>query len=124
MASAVETRRDRVVLVVGLGLDNASENLLSTVRRLTSGANEAELHVVHVATQGTLDERVRSHRIDERTREQVSLCEVNRLCQSFGPGTRAHIVLHAPAGQPVEELQRLAHEVSADAIVVEERGTS
>ena len=112
------------MLVVGLGLDNASEKLLSTVRRLTSGADEAELHVVHVAPQRMLDERVRLGTIDERTHEQVALCELERLCQSFVPGTRAHIVLHTPAGQPVEELQRLAQEVRADAIVVEERGLS
>ena len=85
------------MLVVGLGLDNASEKLLSTVRRLTSGADEAELHVVHVAPQRMLDERVRLGTIDERTHEQVALCELERLCQSFVPGTRAHIVLHTPA---------------------------
>jgi nucleotide-binding universal stress UspA family protein len=123
-SAATELRKDRIVLVVGLGLDNASETLLDKVRKLTCRADEAELHVVHVAAPGELGERARWCGVDDRTSEQVNLCEINRLCQSFVPGTRGHIVVHTPAGRPVEELQRLAREVQADAIVVDEREAS
>ena len=123
MASAViQPRENRIVLVVGLDADDPSDHLLGTVRELTRGSDEAELHVVHVVPRETLCGSTRLSGIAHRTPVQIARCEVERLCQAFVTGTSGHIVVHTPAGQPVEQLSRLAGQLGADAIVVEELG--
>jgi nucleotide-binding universal stress UspA family protein len=111
------------VLVVGLDLDDTSEHLLGTVRELTFGMEEAELHVVHVVPAETFQERmgepVMAQGLAERRRTELAQWELERLCRAVIPGTAVHIVVHTPAGRPVTELTRVARAVGADAIVVE-----
>jgi nucleotide-binding universal stress UspA family protein len=116
-------RRSRIVLVVGLDLGDTSQHLLGTVRELTHGSDEAELHLVHVVPPETFSERltepVTAQGIAERARVQIAHWEIERLCKSLMTGAVAHIVVHTPVGQPVEQLRRLAGQLGADAIVVE-----
>jgi hypothetical protein len=122
MTSAVtQLRENRIVLVVGLDFDDPSEHLLGTVRELTRGSDEAELHVVHVVPRGSPGASAGTSAIVERTPFQIR-CEVERLCQAFVAGTSGHVVVHASARRSVEELERLAGKLGADAIVVEELG--
>jgi nucleotide-binding universal stress UspA family protein len=122
-ATATPSTRNRIVLVVGVDLDDTSKHLLSTVKELTRGSDEAEVHVVHVVAPETFSERLaepmKSPGVAERTRAQIAKWEIEQLCRDVVTGATAHVVVHTPAGRPVEELMRLAVEVGADAIVVE-----
>jgi nucleotide-binding universal stress UspA family protein len=121
--AATEPSRNRIVLVVGLDLGETSRHLLGTVRELTRGSEEAELHVVHVVAPETLQERlgepVTSRGIAEQRRAQIAHWELERMCHDVVAGAVAQTVVHTPSGEPVKELTRLAIEVGADAIVVE-----
>jgi nucleotide-binding universal stress UspA family protein len=121
-STATQPTRNRIVLVVGIDLNDTTEHLLSTVKELLRGSDEAELHVVHVVPPETFNERlvepVKSPGVAERTRAQIAQWEVERLCSTVVAGA-PHVIVHTPAGRPVEELTRLATEVGADAIVVE-----
>ena len=79
---ATRPRRNRIVLVVGLDLADTSEHLLGTVRELTHGSSEAELHVVHVVPPETFQERlgepVMSQGLAERRRTEVAQWELER----------------------------------------------
>jgi nucleotide-binding universal stress UspA family protein len=120
---ATQAERNRIVLVVGLDLADTSEHLLGTVRELTFGMAEAELHVVHVVPPETFQERMgeplTSPGLAEHRRTQVAQWELERLCRAVVAGATVHVVVHTPAGRPVTELARVAREVGADAIVVE-----
>jgi nucleotide-binding universal stress UspA family protein len=122
-AAVSQGTRNRIVLVVGLDLDDTSEHLLRSVRALTRGVDEAELHIVHVVPPETVNERLTEPMASpwsgERGRARIAQWEIERLCQVVDTGTVAHLFVHTPAGRPVPELTRLAREVGADAIVVE-----
>ena len=120
-SAAIQSRESRIVLVVGLDIDEPSDHLLGTVRELTRGSDEAELHVVHVVPRELLGGSTRVSGVVERTPLQAARCEVERLCGAFVAGTSGHIVMHTPAKQPVEQLARLAGQLGADGIVVEDR---
>ncbi len=121
-SAAIQPRESRIVLVVGLDVDDPSDHLLGTVRELTRGSDEAELHVVHVVPREWLGGPTRLSGIVERTPVQVARYEVERLCRAFVAGTSGHIVIHAPDSQPMAQLARLAGLLGADAVVVEEPG--
>ena len=122
-AAASQGKKNRIVLIVGLDFDDTSEHLLRSVRALTRGADEAELHLVHVVHAETVSERISepiaSPWAGERGRVRIAQWEMERLCEAVDTGTAAHVVVHTPTGRPVAELTRLAREVGADAIVVE-----
>jgi nucleotide-binding universal stress UspA family protein len=125
-ATANRSKGGRIVLVVGLeleDLDGTSEHLLSTVKELTRGTEQAEVHVVHVVAPETFNERltepVMSPGVAERSRVQVAQWEIERLCRAVIVGGGVRVFMHTPAGQPVPALARLAHDLGADAIVVE-----
>src|SRR5271157_3431262 len=117
LMAAFATRPDRngIVLVVGLDLDDTSEDLLSAVRELTRGKAHAELHVVHVvparASDAPFGEPVSSLGLAERRRAQIAQWEIERLCQAVLGGTETHVVVHTPAVQPVAALAELSREV-------------
>ena len=118
-----QAKKNRIVLVVGLDLGDTSQYLLRTVRELTRGADEAELHLVHAVPPETFTERLTepltAQGIAERTRAQIAHWEIERLCNGLMTGAVAHIIVHTPVGEPIEQLRRLAGRVGADAIVVE-----
>ena len=48
----------------------------------------------------------------------IAAWEIEQLCRSIELVAGARVVVHTPAGRPVEQLVRIAREVAADAIVV------
>ena len=123
MNAASQSRRSRIVLIVGVDLDDTSEHLLRTVKELTRGVDEAEVHVVHVVPAETLNERLSEPILSpwhaEQDRSRVARWQIEQLCRAMDAGAGAHVVVHTPTGQPVEELARLARRFGADAIIVE-----
>jgi nucleotide-binding universal stress UspA family protein len=121
--AASHSRANRIVLIVGIDLDDTSEHLLRTVKELTRGAAEAEVHIVHVVPAETLGERISEPLMSlgnaERERRRVARWQIERLCQAIEPGPTVHVVMHTPAGDPVAELGRLASRLGAGAIVIE-----
>jgi hypothetical protein len=124
-AAPFQVRGHRIVLVLGIHVDETSEDLLRTVRALTSEIAEAELHVVRfpfgaVGGERHVDPaRVLCPAVQARTR--LPQWQIAGLCQAVGPDTSAHIVVHASEGEPVADLARLARRVRADVIIVETR---
>jgi nucleotide-binding universal stress UspA family protein len=113
----------RIVLVVGIDLGEESSHLLELARDLARGVAETELHVVHVVAPESFAEvllqPVGSPGIAERTRGHIAAWEIEQLCRSTEVVAGACVVVHTPAGRPVEQLVRIAREVAADAIVVQ-----
>jgi nucleotide-binding universal stress UspA family protein len=121
--AATRGRLNRIVLVVGIDLGEQSQHLLSVARALARGADETELHVVHVVAPESfgevLFEPLLLPRRTEEMRAQNAALEIEALCRRAGTTAGAHVVVHTPAGRPVEQIVRVAREVAADAIIVE-----
>jgi nucleotide-binding universal stress UspA family protein len=126
MDQATNRRRENsAVIVAGVDLSDVSEHLLSATRDLACTYLAAEIHAVHVVPNepiSLLVERARTTALEEIARVESAKRELRRLCEAI-VGDRLRWFVHAPTGDVVDELTRIAHDVGADLVVLESRGS-
>jgi nucleotide-binding universal stress UspA family protein len=116
--------RARYVVVVGVDFSDASFNALQEAVRLTEGAPEAELHLVHVIGESISHASVGAFvapdisyldKIDEAGKTIERWLEPLRL-------KRARLAGHVRIGRPDREIAQIASDVGADLVVVGTQG--
>ncbi len=115
-----------VVIVVGIDFSRTSAHLLQTARELALRASRTELHVVHAMpvqriSPGLVDALPRASR-SISAEVQSAHEKLDALCAPIVAGLDALVTTHVRAGRAVDEIPRLAAEVSADVILVEAHG--
>jgi nucleotide-binding universal stress UspA family protein len=122
-AKTESQERSRMVVVVGVDLNDRSEQLVDRTRALIQGVDEAEVHVVHFVHSGPLRRQTEcptpSEDIGAPRHVEYARWEVKRLCDSHALGLGTRVLVHTPVWESADELTRIAARVHADAIVVE-----
>ena len=115
-----------VVIVVGIDFSSTSAHLLQSARDLARTAPRVELHVVHAMpvqriSPGLVDALPRASR-SISAEVQSAHEQLDALCAPIVAGLDAVVTTHVRAGRAVDEIPRLAAEISADMILVEAHG--